>query len=208
KDAYISVVEALTHSGIENGVDVKINWIQAEDMNEESCEELLKDADGILVPGGLGDRGINGKLAAIKYARENKIPFLGISLGMQLAIIDFARNVIGLEDANSTEWNPDTNYPVIDLMPEQRDLEFTNGDMRLGLYPCKVKEDTLAHEIYQESLIYERHRHKYEANNEYIDRFMENGLVVSGISPDERLVEIVEIPDHPWRSEERRVGKE
>lgn len=198
RDAYISVVESLQHGGIENSVDVEIKWIQAEDLNNSNCEELLKDMDGILVPGGFVDRGIEGKLQAIKYARENKVPFLGISLGMQLAVIDFARNIVGLRDANSTEWDENTAQPVIDLMPEQKDLEAINGKMRLGLYPCKVMKDTLAYRAYQEELIYERHRHKYEVNNEYVDRLVEKGLVISGISPDERLVEIIELKGHPW----------
>lgn len=198
KDAYISVAESLTHGGIENGVDVNIHWIQSEDVNDGNVGEILKDIDGILVPGGFGDRGLKGKLAAIKYAREEKIPFLGISLGMQLAVIEYARNIVGLQGASGTEWNPQTPYPVIDLMPEQKDLEAMNGKMRLGLYPCKISEGTLAKTIYEEEIIYERHRHRYEVNNEYRDKLIEKGLVISGLSPDERLVEIIELKDHPW----------
>ena len=198
KDAYISVAESLFHGGIENSVDVDIKWIQAEDLDDENCEEFLKGADGILVPGGFGARGIEGKIVAIKYARENKIPFFGIALGMQLAVVEYARNVLGFEDANGTEWNPKTSYPVIDLMPEQKDAEALNGKMRLGLYPCKIGEDTLAKKIYDEEIIYERHRHKYEVNNEYREALIEKGMVVSGVSPDERVVEMIEINDHPW----------
>ena len=198
KDAYISVTESLFHGGIENGVDVDIKWIQAEDLTDENCVEYLEDADGILVPGGFGARGTEGKICAIKYARENKVPLFAIALGMQLAVVEFARNVLGLEGANGTEWNPDTKYPVIDLLPEQRDADALNGKMRLGLYPCKIAEDTLAREIYQDEIIYERHRHRYEVNNEYREALIENGLVVSGLSPDERLVEMIEIKEHPW----------
>ncbi|HZJ99860.1 MAG TPA: CTP synthase [Tissierellaceae bacterium] len=198
KDAYLSVTESLYHAGIENGVDVEIKWIQAEDLEDDNCKDYLDDVEGILVPGGFGTRGIEGKICAIKYARENKIPFFGIALGMQLAVIEYARNILALAGAHGTEWNPDTEFPVIDLMPEQRDAESLNGKMRLGLYPCKIVEDTLAMDIYQEEIIYERHRHRYEVNNEYREALMEKGLVVSGLSPDERLVEMIEIKDHPW----------
>jgi CTP synthase len=198
KDAYLSVTESLFHAGIENGVDVDIKWIQAMDLNDENCNEYLDDVEGILVPGGFGARGIEGKISAIKYARENKIPFFGIALGMQLAVVEFARNVLGFKGANGTEWDPDTEYPIIDLMPEQKDAEALNGKMRLGLYPCKIAEGTLAKEIYKEEIIYERHRHRYEVNNQYRDTLIEKGLTVSGVSPDERLIEMVEIKDHPW----------
>lgn len=198
RDAYISVAESLLHAGIENGIDVKIKWIQAEEINDDNAKEMLEDVNGILVPGGFVDRGVAGKLAATKYARENKVPFLGISLGMQLAIIDYARNVLGLEEANSTEFDPDTPYPVIDLMPEQKDLESTNGNMRLGTYPCKLKEDSMAYRIYNQEIIYERHRHKYEVNNQFVDQLADEGLVISGVSPDERLAEVIELKDHPW----------
>lgn len=198
KDAYISVAESLRHGAIANNVDLEIKWIQSEDVNDENAAIYLKGADGILVPGGFGDRGIEGKLSAIKYAREEKIPFLGISLGMHLAVIDFARNIVGLKEASSSEWDKTTDYPVIDLLPEQKDLESMNGKMRLGLYPCKIVEGTKAMEVYNDELIYERHRHKYEVSNEYRDKLVEHGLVISGISPDEKLVEIVELKDHPW----------
>jgi len=198
KDAYLSVSEALTHGGIYNDVNVDIKWIHSEEVTEENVHELLSDVDGILVPGGFGDRGIEGKITAIKYARENKIPFLGICLGMQMAVVEFARNVLGLKEAHSAEFVPNTPHPVIDLMPEQRDVENLGGTMRLGVYPCKVKEGTLAMNIYGAPLIYERHRHRYEFNNKYREQFESNGMVISGISPDERLVEIIELKDHPW----------
>lgn len=198
KDAYLSVAEALRHAGIANEVDINIEWVQSEDMDEDSCAKYLKSADGILVPGGFGDRGVEGKICAIKYARENKIPFLGICLGMQMAVVEFARNVAGLKGAHSSELKEDTPYPVIDLMPEQRDIDSLGGTMRLGLYPCKLEEGTKAMESYQDELIYERHRHRYEFNNEFRDKLQELGLIISGVSPDERLVEIVELKDHPW----------
>ena len=193
KDAYLSVAESLFHGGLENGVEVDVKWVQSADLTDENCKDYLEGVDGILVPGGFGVRGIEGKISAIKYARENKIPFFGIAMGMQLAVVEYARNVLGLEGANGTEWNPDTQYPVIDLLPEQKDEEALNGKMRLGLYPCKIAEGTLAKEIYGEEIIYERHRHRYEVNNEYVDDLMERGLVVSGLSPDERFVEMIEI---------------
>ncbi len=198
KDAYLSVAESLRHGAIANNMDVEIKWLQAEDVNDDNVDKLLNDVDGILVPGGFGDRGVDGKIAAIKYARENNIPFLGICFGMQLAVVEFARNVAGFKGAHSSEIDPETPYPVIDLMPEQKDAEATNGSMRLGLYPCKIKEDTMAYKIYNDEIIYERHRHKYEFNNEFRDRLAEEGLVISGLSPDERLVEMIELKDHPW----------
>lgn len=198
KDAYLSVAESLRHGGIFNYVDVNIKWVHAEDVNDKNSAEIFADVDGILVPGGFGDRGINGKISAAKYARENKIPYLGISLGMQLAVVEFARNVAGLENANSSEVDPNTPYPVIDMMPEQKDVEILNGAMRLGLFPCKLSKDSKVIDIYGEELIYERHRHKLEFNNQYREKLKEKGLVIGGVSPDERLVEIVELKDHPW----------
>lgn len=198
RDAYLSVSEALIHAGIYNDVDVDIKWISAEDVNEENVKEILCNVDGVLVPGGFGNRGTEGKITAIKYARENNIPFFGICLGMQLAVVEFARNVLGLKGAHSSELNPDTPYPVIDLMPEQRDVENLGGTMRLGVYPCKLKQGSKASEIYGVPLIYERHRHRYEFNNKFRDQFEKNGMIISGISPDERLVEIIELKDHPW----------
>ncbi|WP_373897930.1 CTP synthase [Haloimpatiens sp. FM7315] len=197
-DAYISVVEALNHGGLANDSNVDIKWINAEELNENNAEELLKDVKGVLVPGGFGDRGVEGKIEAIRYARENKIPFLGICLGMQCAVIEFARNVAGFKGAHSSEINENTNYPVIDLMPEQKDVDEMGGTMRLGVYPCKLSENTNAFEAYKGEIIYERHRHRYEFNNEYKKILVEKGLEISGTSPDGRLVEIVEVKDHPW----------
>ena len=197
-DAYLSVVEALNHGGLANGTNVNIKWVNAVDVTSENIEELLGDVNGVLVPGGFGDRGIEGKIEAIKYARENKIPFLGICLGMQTAVIEFARNVVGYDNANSYEINPETKYPVIDLMPEQKDIEDLGGTMRLGLYPCKLKEGSKVNECYDDKLIYERHRHRYEFNNEYRKQIISSGMKITGTSPDGRLVEIVELENHPW----------
>lgn len=198
RDAYLSVAESLRHGAIANNVDVDIKWIHSEELNENNYKELLSDVDGILVPGGFGDRGVEGKILAIKYAREEKIPFLGIAFGMQLAVVEFARNVLGLKDANTSEVNPNTPYPVIDILPDKRDIYVNGEGMRIGLYPCKIKEGTKAKVIYNEEIIYERHRHKYEFNNEYRDKLVEGGLVLSGLSPDEKLVEMIELKDHPW----------
>ncbi len=198
RDAYLSVSEALTHGGIHNDAKVEIDWIHSVSVTKDTVEELLKDVDGILIPGGFGDRGIDGKLVALQYARENKVPMLGICLGMQLAVIEFARNVLGLKDAHSSELSATTTNPVIDLMPEQKDIEDMGGTMRLGIYPCKIYAGLKAKEAYNEELIYERHRHRYEFNNLYRDKLTEAGLIISGISPDERLVEIIELKDHPW----------
>jgi CTP synthase len=197
-DAYISIVESLKHAGIYHGTNVEIMWINSEEVNDDNASTILAEADGVLVPGGFGDRGVEGKISSIKYARENNIPFLGICLGMQCAVIEFARNVLGFKNAHSSELNPDTPYPVIDLMPEQKDIDGLGGTMRLGAYPCKVLKDTFAFEAYSEDLIYERHRHRYEFNNEYRDELISNGLTISGVSPDEKLVEMVEIKNHPW----------
>ena len=198
QDAYISVAESLKHAGIANGTRIDIKWIQSEEVNDKNAKKILEDCDGVLVPGGFGDRGIEGKISAIRYARENKVPFLGICLGMQLAVVEFARNVLGLKGAHSSELDPETKYPVIDLMPEQKDIEDMGGTMRLGLYPCKIYKNTKAEECYKEELIYERHRHRYEFNNMFREQITNAGLVISGLSPDERLVEIVELPNHPW----------
>ncbi len=198
RDAYLSVAEALRHGGFANDVEVEIDWINAEELDLNDCANALKGADGIIVPGGFGNRGIDGKLCAIKYARENNIPFLGVCLGMQLACVEFARNVCGLEGAHSAEVNPETPYPIIDLMSDQRDVENIGGTLRLGIYPCKVEAGTKAMESYNDEIIYERHRHRYEFNNEFRDKLKENGLIISGLSPDESLVEMVELKDHPW----------
>ena len=197
-DAYISIVESLKHGGIANYTNVNINWVNSEEITADNAEEYLKDSDGIIVPGGFGDRGIEGMIYAAQYARENNIPYFGICLGMQIAVIEYARNVLGFKDANSTEINPNTSYPVIDLMPEQQDVEDLGGTMRLGLYPCKLTADTLGQQIYNSDLIYERHRHRYEFNNIYRQKYLDSGLVICGQSPDDRLVEMVEVPANSW----------
>jgi CTP synthase len=198
-DAYMSVAEALRHAGLHHDSAIDIKWINSVELekSENAVNEKLACADGILVPGGFGDRGIEGKIKAIKYARENKVPFLGVCLGMQCAVIEFSRH-IGLKKANSSEFDPLSPYPVIDLLPEQKDIEDKGGTMRLGLYPCKLSVGTLSYEAYKEDLIYERHRHRFEFNNEYRDQINSKGMVISGISPNERLVEIIELADHPW----------
>lgn len=198
-DAYISVVEALKHAGYAYDSDICIKWVNSEDVTAENVKEKLQDVDGILVPGGFGDRGIQGKIESIKYARENNVPFLGICLGMQVACIEFAQNVIGLNDADSTEFNPNAENKIIDLMPDQENVVEMGGTLRLGLYPCKLKPGTVAAAAYNdESVVQERHRHRYEFNNNYRQIMEENGFVFSGISPDNRLVEIVELPEHPF----------
>lgn len=195
QDAYISVAEALKHAGYAHDADINIQWINAEDVNAENVASLLSKVDGILVPGGFGDRGVEGKIEAIKYARENDVPFLGICLGMQMAAVEFARNVLGLDGAHSAELDADTEHPIIDLLPDQEDVEDLGGTLRLGLYPCKLKEGSRAEAIYGESLVYERHRHRYEFNNAYREAMEAAGLVFSGLSPDGRLVEILELPE-------------
>ena len=197
-DAYISVVESLKHAGYKHNAKVKIDWIQSEDITEENVHEYLKDADGILVPGGFGDRGVEGKITTIKYARENKVPFFGICLGMQLAAVEFARNVCGLTGAHSSELDPNTPYPIINLLPDQENVVEMGGTLRLGSYPCTLVEGSQAYKEYGEINITERHRHRYEFNNFYRERLTNKGLVLSGVSPDGRLVEIVELPEHPW----------
>ncbi|MDR6554463.1 CTP synthase [Paenibacillus qinlingensis] len=197
-DAYLSIVEALGHAGIDNDSEIDIRWVNAEDIYDHNVHSLLSGVQGILVPGGFGDRGIEGKVAAIRYAREKEIPFFGICLGMQVAVIEYARSVCGLDGANSSEINPTTAYPVIDLLPEQKDIENLGGTMRLGLYPCKLTPGSLAATTYNDELVYERHRHRYEFNNEYRELIESAGLRISGTSPDGRLVEMVELPGHPW----------
>ena len=197
-DAYLSVVEALKHGGIAARANVKIRWVDSEEITPENVAEKLKGVDGILVPGGFGTRGTEGKIEAIRYAREEKIPFLGICLGMQMAIVEFARDVIGYKDANSIELDPETTHPVIALMPEQNGVEDLGGTLRLGAYPCVLKEGSKARELYGSEEISERHRHRYEVNNDYRQELEENGMVLSGLSPDKRIVEMLEIPGHPF----------
>ena len=197
-DAYISVVEALSHGGYANDANVNIMWINSVDVTRENAADVLSNADGILIPGGFGDRGIDGKIEAIKYARENNVPLLGICLGMQCSVIEFARDVLNLKGAHSSEIDPATPYPVIDLMPDQKDIDEKGGTMRLGLYPCKLAKGTKSAMAYGEEVIYERHRHRYEFNNEYRKQLTAAGMVLAGTSPDGKLVEIVELPDHPW----------
>ncbi|MBU8901419.1 MAG: CTP synthase, partial [Victivallales bacterium] len=198
RDAYKSIYEALDHAGIHNDAKIKVLMIEAEELENAKNFDLIKDTDGILVPGGFGDRGINGKIKAIKYARENKIPFLGICLGMQCAVIEFARNVLGHKDANSTEFNEKTSYPVIDLMLSQKNVTDKGGTMRLGAYPCVLSPKTNAAKAYGASEISERHRHRYEFNNDYRADIEAKGLRIVGTSPDGKLVEMVELTDHPW----------
>ncbi len=200
-DAYKSIAEALHHGGIAHNVKVNIRWVNSGDLDNagpEDVEKALEGADGILVPGGFGHRGVPGKLRTIKYARENKIPFFGICLGLQCAVIEVARNVLGLNEADSTEFNPDTPHPVIDLMPEQKDLSEMGGTMRLGLYPCRLKEGSLARQAYGSELISERHRHRFEVNPLYVEDLDKAGLISVGIWPARGLVEVVEFRDHPW----------
>ncbi|AOV08853.1 CTP synthase [Sporosarcina ureilytica] len=197
-DAYISAVEALSHAGYRHDTEVKVRWIDSEEVTAENAAELLKGLGGIVVPGGFGDRGIEGKIEAITYARENNIPFFGISLGMQLATVEYARNVLGLTKAHSTEFDEHTPHAIIDLSLAKKDIGGNGVPMRLGLFPCKVQEGTKAYEAYGEPLIYERHRHRYEFNNEYREQLEKAGMVFSGISPDGLLVEMIELKDHPF----------
>jgi CTP synthase len=197
-DAYLSVAEALRHAGIYHEAKVNIHWVYSGDLTSENVGEYLGKVNGILVPGGFGDRGIEGKIATAQYARENKIPYFGICLGMQLAVVEFARNVAGLKGANSSEFDENTPYPVIDLLPEQKEIEEKGGTMRLGLYPCKMVGDSKSFQAYHDEIIYERHRHRYEFNNEYRNILTDKGMVICGTSPDNRLVEIVELAEHPW----------
>ena len=197
-DAYLSVIEALNHAGSHHGGHVEVVWVDSERLTDGEVERELATCDGILVPGGFGVRGIEGKIQAARYARENDVPYLGICLGMQIAVAEFARNVAGMEGANSTEFDPETPYPVIDLLPEQKEVRDMGGTMRLGADPVKLHDDTRAREIYGEAVIYERHRHRYEVNNHLRKRLEQAGLVFSGTSPDDRLVEVIELPDHPF----------
>lgn len=197
-DAYLSVVESLNHGGILSKIKVNIRWIEAEDLENNDVSKILKDVDGILVPGGFGTRGTEGMINGIRYARENKIPFLGICLGMQMAVVEFSRNVVGWKDANSSELNAETIHPVIDLMLEQKEVENLGGTMRLGSYPCHLEKDTLALSLYNTNEISERHRHRYEVNNTYRAEIEKKGLIFSGKSPDGQIMEMAEIKDHPF----------
>lgn len=197
-DAYISVVEALKHGSVANGASVKIKWIDSEQIKKENIEEMMEGGKGIIVPGGFGDRGIEGMITAIAYARIKKIPLFGICLGMQLAIVEFARDVLGYHDAHSVELNPATTHPVIHLMPDQTGVEDIGGTLRLGAYSCVLDKTSKAYELYQQEIIQERHRHRYEVNNDFRKALTEHGMVLSGISPDGRIIEMIELKDHPW----------
>ncbi|GAB4333541.1 MAG: CTP synthase [Calditrichia bacterium] len=198
RDAYKSIIESFVHAGFTNDAKVNLKWVDSEEVEEKGAEKFFYDVDGILIPGGFGDRGIEGKLCAIRYARENKIPFFGICLGLQCAVIEFARNVCGLENANSLEFDPETPYPVIHIMESQKGIKNLGGTMRLGAYPCINQPGTLAYKIYGSGEISERHRHRYEVNNQYRKLLAQNGMVFGGLSPDGNLVEMVELPDHPF----------
>jgi CTP synthase len=198
KDAYLSVAEALKHAGIHHGVNVVLRWVEAEGAGLDEASRELEGADGILVPGGFGGRGIEGKVLAAQVAREQGIPYLGICLGMQIAVIEWARNVCGREGANSSEFDPETPFPVIDLLPEQKEVEDLGATMRLGAQPIDLVPGTLAFAAYGDGVVYERHRHRYEVNNHFRPQLVEAGLVISGTYQEGRLVEVIEVPDHPW----------
>jgi len=197
-DAYISVVEALKHAGAKMGAQILIKWVLSEDIEKHGPDEYLSDVDGIVVPGGFGDRGIEGKIQASKFARERNLPYLGLCLGMQIAVIDFARNVANMPGAHSTEFDPQTKFPVIDLMPDQHNVTLKGGTMRLGRYPCNLKKGSKASQVYDSEQIFERHRHRYEVNNNLRPELAKAGIIFSGVSPDERLVEMIELPNHPY----------
>ena len=197
-DAYLSVVEALRHACISHDASLDLHWINAENIESEGAEKLLQGMDAIVVPGGFGNRGVNGKIAAIRWAREQRVPFLGLCLGMQCAVIEWGRNIAGLEDASSAELNPNSKHPVIHLLPEQQDVVDLGGTMRLGVYPCRLQANTTGQSLYNEEVVYERHRHRYEFNNSYRTLLMESGYVISGTSPDGRLVELIELKNHPF----------
>ena len=197
-DAYISVVEALKAGGAAHNADVNIRWVDSEDVTDENAAEIFKGVSGIIVPGGFGDRGVEGMISSARFARENAVPYFGICLGMQISLVEFARNVLGYADAHSTELAPDTTHPVIHLMPDQENVDQLGGTLRLGSYPCRIEDNTKAKEAYGTDEISERHRHRYEVNNDYREEFTANGCVLSGISPDGRIVEMIELKDHPW----------
>ncbi len=197
-DAYMSVIQSLKHAALFHGRELEVVWVDSEGVNPMLVESQLRDVDGVLIPGGFGVRGIEGKIQAVTHAREREVPFLGICLGMQCAVVEFARNVAGMPGANSSEFDQGTPYPVIDLLPEQKDVEAMGGTMRLGSYPCKLARGSRAARAYEEKIIHERHRHRYEVNNALRPTLVEAGMKISGTSPDKRLVEIIELPDHPW----------
>jgi CTP synthase len=197
-DAYLSVVEALTHAGAYNSTKVSIRWVESDTVNEGNASEIFEGVGGILVPGGFGTRGVEGKIAAARFARENGVPYFGICLGMHVAMIEFARHVLEYKEANSSELCPDTPDAVIDLMPDQNGIENLGGTMRLGKYPCRLAENSVSRRIYGEEMIFERHRHRYEVNNKYREQYEKDGMRMSGVSPDGRIVEMIEIPEHPW----------
>ena len=197
-DAYLSIVEALTHGGIAHHAKVRVEWVAAESVTPENAAEKLAGCGGVLVPGGFGERGLEGKIAAVQYAREHGVPFLGICLGMQMAVVEYARHVLGLTGAHTSEVDPNTPYPVIDLMPDQQHIDEKGGTMRLGKYPCCLSRDSVAFAAYGEENIFERHRHRYEFNNAYRDLFVEGGMRIGGVNPERDLVEIIELPNHPW----------
>ena len=198
RDAYKSIAESFIHAGAKNECRVNLSWISSEEIEKENTEQLLANMDGVLIAPGFGERGIEGKILAARFARENKIPFFGICLGMQCAVIEFGRNVLGYKDAASTEIDKKSKHPIIDLMEEQKKIKKKGGTMRLGAYSCKLKKGTKVHDIYSQEMIRERHRHRYEFNNEYLEKFESNGMVAAGINPDSNLVEIIELKDHPW----------
>jgi CTP synthase len=197
-DAYLSVVEALRHACIDLGAALDLHWICAEQIEERGADALLRGMDAVVVPGGFGNRGVDGKVAAIRWAREQRVPFLGLCLGMQCAVIEWARNQAGLTGATSAELDSDTPHPVIHLLPEQQDVVDLGGTMRLGVYPCRLAPGTMGHRLYGDEVVYERHRHRYEFNNAYRNLFLESGYEISGTSPDGRLVELIELKDHPF----------
>jgi CTP synthase len=197
-DSYKSIIEAFVHSGVENDAKVELKWLDSEEIEQKGAESFMQDVSGLLIPGGFGERGIEGKIRAIRYAREKRIPFFGICLGLQCAVIEFSRNVCNLPDANSTEFNPSTPHPVIDLMETQVKVLQKGGTMRLGAYRCQLKKSTLTYKAYKKSEISERHRHRYEVNNSYVEALQEKGLRIAGLNPDTKLVEVIEWPDHPW----------
>ncbi len=198
RDSYKSILEAFTHAGVENDAKVELKWLEAGEIEKNGIEGYLTDVSGLLVPGGFGERGIEGKIEVVRYAREHKLPFLGICLGLQCAVVEFARNICGLKGANSREFDRDSPYPVIDLMDEQVGIKSKGGTMRLGAYPCIVKRGTLAHQAYGREEISERHRHRFEVNNKYTETLEKHGMVMSGINPERELVELIELRDHPW----------